>query len=55
MDVVSTLLQGNFQFDVHVVWRHAAATLHMFCMVSADRCYSGIPAQPVQVQERLCN
>jgi hypothetical protein len=55
MDVVSTLLQGNFQFDVHVIWRHAAATLHMFCMVSADRSYSGIPAQPAQVQERLCN
>ena len=25
MDVVSTLLQGHFQFDVHVIWRHAAA------------------------------
>jgi hypothetical protein len=55
IDVVSTLLQENFQFDVHVIWRHTAATLHMFCMVSADRCCSGVSVEPSQAQGQIFN
>ncbi|MFH0958841.1 MAG: hypothetical protein V1897_09080 [Pseudomonadota bacterium] len=55
MDIVSTLLQENFEFDVHVIWRKSEATLHMFSMVSAGRRYQGIPTKSADSQRQICN